>query len=114
MVSYAQFILDGGTIAGYAAKEFVERGLARDELAISSSDSVAPTERPPLSKGFLAGVDSGTPGVAPSGGGYRAIIASGDRIIWSCSHVHFTERSAKACAERHLATVGPPSAQEEH
>jgi hypothetical protein len=112
MASYAQFILDRGTIAGYAAKEFVERGSARDELTIRSSDSVAPTERPPLSKGVRAGVDSGTPDAAPNGGGYRAIITSGDRIIWSSSHVHSTEHSAKACAEWHLAAVEPASAQE--
>jgi len=54
-----------------------------------------------------------TPAVAPSGTGYRATITSGDRIVWSCSHVHFTEHSAKACAERHLAGAGARPAQEQ-
>lgn len=81
--------------------------LIQKEYMMASS-----TERPPLSKDDAAGADSTTPGVAPSGTGYRAMATSGDRIIWSCSHVHFTEHSAKACAERHLATARPPSAQE--
>ncbi len=50
-------ILGGGMVAGYAAKELVERGLKPGELAIVSSDSALPYERPPLSKGFLAGKD---------------------------------------------------------
>jgi hypothetical protein len=66
------------------------------------------TERPALATGIDAAADGATPGVAPSGGGYRAIITSRHRVIWSCSHVHFTEHSAKACAERHLARTGPP------
>lgn len=45
-------------VAGYAAKELVERGLKPGELAIISSDSALPYERPPLSKGFLAGKDT--------------------------------------------------------
>jgi NADPH-dependent 2,4-dienoyl-CoA reductase/sulfur reductase-like enzyme len=51
-------ILGGGMVAGYAAKELVERGLKPGELAIISSDSALPYERPPLSKGFLAGKDT--------------------------------------------------------
>jgi NADPH-dependent 2,4-dienoyl-CoA reductase/sulfur reductase-like enzyme len=51
-------ILGGGMVAGYAAKQLVELGLKAGELAILSSDSVVPYERPPLSKGFLAGKDS--------------------------------------------------------
>jgi NADPH-dependent 2,4-dienoyl-CoA reductase/sulfur reductase-like enzyme len=51
-------ILGGGMVAGYAAKELVERGLKPGELAIVSRDSAVPYERPPLSKGFLAGKDS--------------------------------------------------------
>lgn len=51
-------ILGGGMVAGYAAKELVERGLKPGELTIVSADSAAPYERPPLSKGFLAGKDS--------------------------------------------------------
>jgi NADPH-dependent 2,4-dienoyl-CoA reductase/sulfur reductase-like enzyme len=42
-------------VAGYAAKELVERGLRSGELLLLSADSDPPYERPPLSKGFLAG-----------------------------------------------------------
>jgi NADPH-dependent 2,4-dienoyl-CoA reductase/sulfur reductase-like enzyme len=51
-------ILGGGMVAGYAAKQLVELGLPKGELAILSADSAAPYERPPLSKSFLAGKDS--------------------------------------------------------
>ncbi|HLK48170.1 MAG TPA: FAD-dependent oxidoreductase [Bryobacteraceae bacterium] len=51
-------ILGGGMVAGYCAKELVERGLQPGELAIVSADTSIPYERPPLSKGFLAGKDS--------------------------------------------------------
>jgi len=51
-------ILGGGMVAGYAAKQFVELGLPHGELAILSADNAVPYERPPLSKGFLAGKDS--------------------------------------------------------
>src|SRR6266851_5568648 len=51
-------ILGGGMVAGYAAKQLVEGGLKRGELTIISADSSAPYERPPLSKGFLAGKDT--------------------------------------------------------
>jgi len=53
--SYRYVILGGGMVAGYAAKTMAERGLARGELAIVSSDGTLPYERPPLSKGFLRG-----------------------------------------------------------
>jgi NADPH-dependent 2,4-dienoyl-CoA reductase/sulfur reductase-like enzyme len=45
-------------VAGYAAKEFVERGLKPGELTLISTDDAIPYERPPLSKSFLAGKDS--------------------------------------------------------
>jgi NADPH-dependent 2,4-dienoyl-CoA reductase/sulfur reductase-like enzyme len=51
-------ILGGGMVAGYAAKQFVELGLKPGELAILSADNSVPYERPPLSKGFLAGKDA--------------------------------------------------------
>ena len=51
-------ILGGGMVASYAPKEMVERGLKPAELAIVSTDSAVPYERPPLSKGFLAGKDT--------------------------------------------------------
>jgi len=56
MATAKYVILGGGMVAGYAAKEFAERGAARD-LLIISSDNAPPYERPPLSKGFLAGRD---------------------------------------------------------
>ncbi len=51
-------IFGGGMVAGYAAKEMVERGLGPGQLAILSADDAVPYERPPLSKGFLAGKDA--------------------------------------------------------
>ena len=51
-------ILGGGMVAGYAAKQMVDDGLKAKELAILSADTALPYERPPLSKGFLAGKDS--------------------------------------------------------
>ena len=54
---YRIIILGGGMVAGYAAKEFVERGLKSGELGIVSADNALPYERPPLSKSFLAGKD---------------------------------------------------------
>lgn len=53
--TYPYVILGGGMVAGYAARELVQRGLGPNQLAIVSSDDVVPYERPPLSKGFLAG-----------------------------------------------------------
>jgi 3-phenylpropionate/trans-cinnamate dioxygenase ferredoxin reductase subunit len=50
-------ILGGGMVAGYAAKQLVESGLRPGELHIVSADSSIPYERPPISKGFLAGKD---------------------------------------------------------
>jgi NADPH-dependent 2,4-dienoyl-CoA reductase/sulfur reductase-like enzyme len=58
MSSHEYIILGGGMVAGYAAKEFVERGLKPGELAILSEDDAPPYERPPLSKGFLAGTET--------------------------------------------------------
>src|SRR4029078_12378819 len=51
-------IVGGGMVAGYAAKQMVELGLKSGELAIRSADPSVPYERPPLSKGFLAGRDT--------------------------------------------------------
>ena len=45
-------------VAGYAAKELVNRGLGSGELTIISADDSLPYERPPLSKGFLSGKDT--------------------------------------------------------
>ena len=57
MKSYKYLIIGGGMVAGYAAKELAERGLKPNEMAMVSSDTAGPYERPPLSKGFLAGKD---------------------------------------------------------
>ena len=51
-------ILGGGMVAGYAAKQLVELGLKPGDLTILSADTSIPYERPPLSKGFLAGKDT--------------------------------------------------------
>jgi NADPH-dependent 2,4-dienoyl-CoA reductase/sulfur reductase-like enzyme len=57
MNSPKYLILGGGMVAGYAAKQLVESGLSPGELRIVSADNSIPYERPPLSKGFLAGKD---------------------------------------------------------
>lgn len=48
-------VLGGGVGAGYAAQEFVAQGIEPGQLAIVSADDTLPYERPPLSKGYLAG-----------------------------------------------------------
>ncbi len=58
MKTYPYVILGGGLVAGYAAKAFVENGLQPGELCILSAEAHPPYERPPLSKGFLAGESS--------------------------------------------------------
>jgi 3-phenylpropionate/trans-cinnamate dioxygenase ferredoxin reductase component len=51
-------VVGGGMVAGYAAKQLVELGIKPGELTILSADTSIPYERPPLSKGFLAGKDT--------------------------------------------------------
>ncbi len=58
MTSYQHIILGGGMVAGYLAKEYAANGGKSGDLAIVSADDAVPYERPPLSKGFLAGKDS--------------------------------------------------------
>jgi NADPH-dependent 2,4-dienoyl-CoA reductase/sulfur reductase-like enzyme len=53
--SFPIVILGGGVVAGYAAKEFVSQSGKKGELAIVTAENALPYERPPLSKGFLAG-----------------------------------------------------------
>ncbi|MEZ0371182.1 MAG: NAD(P)/FAD-dependent oxidoreductase [Candidatus Sericytochromatia bacterium] len=55
MSSYRYLILGGGMVAGYAAQAFVEGGVGPGELCIVSAEASLPYERPPLSKGFMAG-----------------------------------------------------------
>ena len=58
MSSTKYVILGGGMVAGYAAKEMVDRGLRSGDLTIISADDALPYERPPLSKSFLSGKDT--------------------------------------------------------
>ncbi|KAK6153069.1 hypothetical protein DH2020_012708 [Rehmannia glutinosa] len=51
--AFVYVIIGGGVAAGYAAHEFVKRGVAHGELCIISEEPVAPYERPALSKGYL-------------------------------------------------------------
>lgn len=46
-------IVGGGNSAGYAARTFVEHGMADGRLCIISKEAVAPYERPALTKGYL-------------------------------------------------------------
>src|SRR4051794_24586277 len=58
MDKYRVVIAGGGMVAGYAAKQLAELGIKPGELVILSAESSLPYERPPLSKGFLAGKDT--------------------------------------------------------
>ncbi|KAL6177305.1 hypothetical protein ACLB2K_048831 [Fragaria x ananassa] len=46
-------IVGGGNAAGYAARTFVENGMADGRVAIVSKEAHAPYERPALTKGYL-------------------------------------------------------------
>lgn len=48
---FKYIILGGGNAAGYAAREFVKRGIAHGEVAILGQEPVVSYERPALSKG---------------------------------------------------------------
>jgi hypothetical protein len=50
--------------------------------------------------------DASQAGVTLSGGGYRAISTHAGLVDWACKHVHFTDRSARNCAEEHLRNDG--------
>jgi len=62
MKSFRIVILGGGMVAGYAAKEFVAQSGKKGELAIVTAENALPYERPPLSKGFLAGKEEASQG----------------------------------------------------
>ncbi|GLU02082.1 hypothetical protein SLE2022_193510 [Rubroshorea leprosula] len=51
--AFMYVILGRGVAARYAALEFTKRGVSRGELYIISEETVAPYERPALSKDFL-------------------------------------------------------------
>lgn len=55
MQTFKYVILGGGMAAGYAAQEFAQASLGPSDLLIVSADDQPPYERPPLSKGYLAG-----------------------------------------------------------
>jgi NADPH-dependent 2,4-dienoyl-CoA reductase/sulfur reductase-like enzyme len=53
MKKYKYIIIGGGTTAGYAAVEFVDQKIDREELCIISAEEILPMNRPPLSKNYL-------------------------------------------------------------
>lgn len=55
MKKFPIVILGGGTVAGYAAREFAAQNGKKGQLAIVTAQPTLPGELPPLSKGFLAG-----------------------------------------------------------
>ena len=55
MKSIPIVILGGGVVAEYATKEFVAQSGKKAGLAIVTAENALLYERPPLSKGFLAG-----------------------------------------------------------
>ena len=55
MKKYEYVILGGGTTAGYAAEEFVNQNIDKDQLFIISKEKILPMNRPPFSKGYLYG-----------------------------------------------------------
>ncbi|KAJ0104656.1 hypothetical protein Patl1_17643 [Pistacia atlantica] len=59
-------IVGGGNAAGYAARTFVEHGMADGRLCIVSKEAHAPYERPALTKGYLFPPDK-KPARLPSG-----------------------------------------------
>ncbi|XP_077245471.1 monodehydroascorbate reductase 6 isoform X2 [Tasmannia lanceolata] len=66
-------IVGGGNAAGYAARIFVEQGMADGRLCIVSKEAVAPYERPTLTKGYLFPLDK-KPARLP---GFHTCVGSG-------------------------------------
>ncbi|KAL0447883.1 UNVERIFIED_CONTAM: Monodehydroascorbate reductase, chloroplastic/mitochondrial [Sesamum latifolium] len=66
-------IVGGGNAAGYAARTFVEHGLADGRLCIVSKEANAPYERPALTKGYLFPLDK-KPARLP---GFHTCVGSG-------------------------------------
>ncbi|KAJ3690570.1 hypothetical protein LUZ61_019734 [Rhynchospora tenuis] len=69
-------IVGGGNAAGYAARTFVEHGMADGRLCIVSKEAFAPYERPALTKGYLFPLDK-KPARLP--GFHTCVGAGGDR-----------------------------------
>jgi hypothetical protein len=40
-------------------------------------------------------------GYTVSGGSYQGVV-TGDGVQWLCPHVHFTQQSARTCADRYV------------
>lgn len=66
-------IVGGGNSAGYAARTFVEQGMADGKLCIVSKEAYAPYERPALTKGYLFPLDK-KPARLP---GFHTCVGSG-------------------------------------
>lgn len=66
-------IVGGGNAAGYAARTFVEHGMADGKLCIVSKEAFAPYERPALTKGYLFPLDK-KPARLP---GFHTCVGSG-------------------------------------
>lgn len=66
-------IVGGGNAAGYAARTFVEHGLADGRLCIVTKEAYAPYERPALTKGYLFPLDK-KPARLP---GFHTCVGSG-------------------------------------
>lgn len=66
-------IVGGGNAAGYAARTFVEQGMANGKLCIVSKEAHAPYERPALTKGYLFPLDK-KPARLP---GFHTCVGSG-------------------------------------
>ncbi|XP_027181328.1 monodehydroascorbate reductase, chloroplastic/mitochondrial isoform X1 [Coffea eugenioides] len=66
-------IVGGGNAAGYAARTFVEHGVANGKLCIVSKEAHAPYERPALTKAYLFPLDK-KPARLP---GFHTCVGSG-------------------------------------
>ncbi|KAF4404415.1 hypothetical protein G4B88_014871 [Cannabis sativa] len=66
-------IVGGGNAAGYAARTFVEHGMADGRLCIVSKEAYAPYERPALTKAYLFPLDK-KPARLP---GFHTCVGSG-------------------------------------
>uniref|UniRef100_A0A0E0K472 monodehydroascorbate reductase (NADH) n=1 Tax=Oryza punctata TaxID=4537 RepID=A0A0E0K472_ORYPU len=76
--AFVHVILGGGVAAGYAALEFARRGgYSRGELCIISEETVAPYERPALSKGYLL------PEGAARLPGFHTCVGANDELLTS-------------------------------
>lgn len=78
--SYKYLVVGAGNAAGYACKEFVAQKIPKDQVAVIGMESVAPYERPALTKAFLhppsAKVRARLPGfhTCVGGGGERQTV----------------------------------------